>query len=95
VSRYQKGKNNLDFAEARDSEWQWHQLGHMQACTSLQTDNHASTPPLKCFTGRMPNQQLMTTLAARRRSVVWWVVRTDAGVVSNDGGCVQRVIIDD
>ena len=48
VSRYQKGKTNLDFTGARDSEWQWHQLGHMQVCTSLQTDNHASTPSL-CF----------------------------------------------
>ena len=48
VGRYQKGKTNLDFTEARDSEWQWHQLGHMQVCISLQTDNHASTPPL-CF----------------------------------------------
>ena len=48
VSRYQKGKTNLDFTGARDSEWQWYQLGHMQVCTSLQTDNHASTPPL-CF----------------------------------------------
>jgi len=37
VSRYQKGKTNLDFTEAKDSEWQWHQLGHMQICTS---DNH-------------------------------------------------------
>ena len=46
VGRYQKGKTNLDFTEARDSEWQWHQLGHMQVCTSLHTDNHASTPPL-------------------------------------------------
>ena len=46
VSQYQKGKTNLDFAEARDSEWQWHQLGHMQVCTLLQTNNHASTPPL-------------------------------------------------
>ena len=46
VSRYQKGKTNLDFTGARDSEWMWHQLGHMQACTSLQTDNHANTPPL-------------------------------------------------
>ena len=46
VSQYQKGKTNLDFTEARDSEWQWHQLGHMQVCTSLQTDNHASTAPL-------------------------------------------------
>jgi len=25
VSRYQKGKTNLDFTGARDSEWQWHQ----------------------------------------------------------------------
>jgi len=49
VSRYQKGKTHVDFTEARDSEWQWHQLGHMQVCTSLQSDNHASTPPLKFF----------------------------------------------
>jgi len=54
VSQYQKGKTNLDFIEARDSKWQWHQLGHMQVCISLQTDNHASTPPLKFFTGWMP-----------------------------------------
>jgi len=46
VSRYQKGKTNLDFTEARDGERQWHQLGCMQVCTSLQTDNHASTPPV-------------------------------------------------
>jgi len=43
VSQYEKGKTNLDFTEARDSEWQWHQLGHMQVCTVLQTDNHVST----------------------------------------------------
>jgi len=49
VSRYRKGKTNLDFTEARDSEWQWHQLGHMQVCSSLQTDNHASTPPLSFY----------------------------------------------
>jgi len=60
VSRYQKGKTNLDFTEARDSEWQWHQLGHVQVCTSLQTDNHVA-PHHSVFTGRMPflppNQQ--------------------------------------
>ena len=49
VSRYQKGKTNLDFTEARDSQWQWHQLGHMQVCTSLQTDNHVSTPSLSFY----------------------------------------------
>ena len=65
VSRYQKGKTNLDFTEARDSEWQWHLLGHMQVCISLQADNHASIPPLSFFTGRMPfllpNQQHQST----------------------------------
>jgi len=49
VSRYHKGKTNLDFTEARDSDWQWHQLGHMQVCTSFQTDNHTSTTPLRFF----------------------------------------------
>jgi len=65
VSRYQKSKTNLDFTEARDSEWQWHQLEHMQVCTALQTDNHANTPPLNFFTGRVPflppNQQSQST----------------------------------
>jgi len=66
VSWYQKGKTNLDFTEARDSVWQWHQLGRMQVCTSLQTNNHASTPPYtRFFTGRMPflppNQQRQST----------------------------------
>jgi len=71
VSRYQKGKTNLDFTEARDSEWQWHQLGHMQVCTSLQTDNHdvhsklTADTLLSFFTGQMPflppNQQHQST----------------------------------
>jgi len=55
VSRYQKGKTNLDFTEARDSEWQWHQLGHMQVCTSLQADNHASTPTLSFLQAGCPS----------------------------------------
>jgi len=55
VSRYKKGKPNLDFTEARDSEWQWHQLGHMQVCISLRTDNHASTPPLSFLQAGCPS----------------------------------------
>jgi len=65
VSRNQKGETNLDLSEARDSEWQWHQLGHMQVCTLLQTDNDTSTPPLCFFPGRMPflppNKQRQST----------------------------------
>jgi len=55
VSRYQKGITDLDFTEARDSEWQWHQLGHMQVCTSLQTDNHTSTQPLSFLQAGCPS----------------------------------------
>jgi len=74
VSWYQKGKTNLDFTEARDSEWQWHQLGCMEVCTSLQTDNYASTPPLSFFTGRIympflpPNQQRQSTEGKQKAS---------------------------
>jgi len=63
VSQYQKGKTNLDFTEATDSEWQWHQLGHRQVCTLLQTlRQHLTT---QFFTGQMPlllpNQQRQST----------------------------------
>jgi len=62
------GKTNLDFTE--DGEWQWHQLGYMQLCTLLQTDNHASTSPLSFCTGRMPflppNQQRQSTEGTNR-----------------------------
>jgi len=54
VSRCQKGKAILNFTEARDSEWQWHQPGHMQVCTLLQTDDHASTPSLSFLQAGCP-----------------------------------------
>jgi len=45
----------------------------MQVCTSHQTDNHASTPPLSFFTGRMPfllpNQQRQST-----EGIYWYLV---------------------
>ena len=61
VSRYQKGETNT---EARDSEWQWHQLGHMQVCTSLQTDNHPSTPPLSFLQAGCPSCQPTNSIKA-------------------------------
>ena len=62
VSRYQKGKTNLDFTEARDSEWQWHKLGRMQVCTMLQIDNHASTPPLSFLQAGCPSCHLTNSV---------------------------------
>ena len=75
VSRYQKGKTNLDFNGARDSEWQWHQLGHMQVCTSLQTDNHASTPPLSFLQAGCPScrptNSVKALIKSHMRSCMW------------------------
>ena len=81
VSQYQKGKTNLDFTEARDSEWQWYQLGHMQVCTSLQTDNHASTPPLSFLQARCPSchptnsiKALKATDNSLHKIIINWIV---------------------
>jgi len=51
VSRYQKGKPNLDFTEAR-------------VCISLQADNHASTPPLSFLKAGCPSCRLNNSVKA-------------------------------
>jgi len=43
VTQYQKGKTNLDFIEARDREWQWHQLG---TCKSAPRSRQITMPTL-------------------------------------------------
>jgi len=69
VSRYQKGETNLDFTEARDSEWHWHQLGHMQVSTSLQTDNHASTPLLSFLQAGCPSCRPTNSVKALKAAI--------------------------
>jgi len=68
VRWHQQGKPFWILLKQEMMGWQWHQLDHMPIiCTSLQTDNHASTWLLRCFTGRMPflppNQQRLSTEA--------------------------------
>jgi len=89
MSQYQKGKTNLDFTEATDNEWQWHQLGHMQVCTSLQTDNHAITPPLS-FLQALPAAQpnsIKGTLVTFARSLI----NAPQGSLQHTPCCQQRV----
>jgi len=65
VSLYQKGKTNLDFTEARDSEWQWHQLGHICKSAARSRQITMPAPHHSVFTGRMPflppNQHCQST----------------------------------
>jgi len=64
VSWYQNGKINLD------REWQWHQLGHMQACTLLQTDNHTSTPPFIFLQAGCPSCPPTNSVKALKSMIV-------------------------
>jgi len=70
VGQYQKGKTNLDFTEARDSERQWHQQGNMQVCTSLQIDNHARTSPFSFLQGGCPSCHPTKSVKALKALVV-------------------------
>jgi len=76
VSRYQKGKTNLDFTEARDSEWQWYPLGHMQVYTTLQSDNHASTPPLSFLQAGCPSCRPTNSVKAMKVTGSKWRMKT-------------------
>ena len=58
----------VDFTEARDSEWHWHQLGRMQVCILLQTDNHASTPPLSFLQAGCPSCRTTNSVKALKAS---------------------------
>ena len=71
VSRYQKGRTNLDFTEARDSEWQWQQLGQMQVCTLLQTDNHTSIPPLSFLQAGCPSCRPTNSVKALKETYIY------------------------
>jgi len=88
VSRYQQGKTNLDFTEARDSEWQWHQLGRMQVCTSLQTDNHTSTPPFSFLQARCPSCHPTNSIKALK--VMYPISRTRFCYFAKGDGLVNK-----
>jgi len=75
LSRYQKGKTILDFTEARDSEWQWHELWHTQICTWLQAGNHTSIPPLSFLLAGCPSCCPTNSIKALKpnfsREIIW------------------------
>jgi len=85
VSRYHKGKTNLDFTEARDSEWQWHQLDHMQVCISLQTDNHTITPPLSFLRAGCPSRRPTNSVKALKASCTYIIIILPSVAYDPDG----------
>jgi len=87
VSWYQKGKTNLDVTEARDSEWQWHQLGHMQVCTSVTMP----APHHSVFSCRPTNsvKALKALKVQKRKTEMWKQPCSEASVtVTSTAVCV-------
>ena len=92
MSRYQKGKTSLDFTEARDSEWQWHQLGHMQVCTLLETDNHASTPSLTFLQAGCPSCRPTNSIKALKVQPSGKIVTNKVDLVRRSNICVKQLV---
>jgi len=64
-------RTNLDFTEARNNEWQWHQMDHTQICTSPQTDNLPSNPPLSFLQAGCPSCCSTNSIKALIRTKIW------------------------
>jgi len=91
VSQYYKGKTNLDFTEARDSEWQWHQQGRMQVCTSLQTDNHASTSLLSFLQAGCPSCRPTNSVKAPKARIYWITILHITSTTISLSSCLTGV----
>ena len=51
--------------------WQWHQLDHIQIiCTSLQTDDHASTSPLTFLQAERPSCRTTNSVKALKAFLI-------------------------
>ena len=78
VSRYQIGKTNLDITGARDSEWQWHQLG---MCKSAPHSRQITTPAHHHYNLQKKDGTDRQTQLTRRRDEnnknMRWTLTTD------------------
>jgi len=77
VNRHQKGKPIWILLAHEMLGWQWHQLDNMQIiCTSLQTDNHASTSPLSFYRpDALPAAQSTVSRHWRQALVALWLTK--------------------
>jgi len=82
VSRYQKGKTNLDFTEARDSDW--------QVCTLLQADNHASTPPLSFLQAGCPSCRPTNSVKALKAQEILFTTKQIISVTNKMNLCGRQ-----
>jgi len=88
VSRYQTGKTNLDFIEARDSEWQWHQLrnqDYVAAQCAAESSSEKETPP--------PNYPLAEQIWTPRSLVQWSLLYIKNGISIGSSSFAELVVV--
>jgi len=76
----------------QESEWQWHQLDHMQVCTSLQTDNHASTPPLSFLQAGFPSCHPTNSIKALKAQKISSTMKRKPNEIQNTGLSAQTQV---
>jgi len=71
--------------------WQWHQLDHTQIiCTSLQTDNHVSTSPLRFLQARCPSCHPIKSIKALKTLTTHIILNTDMENLSHKNLSIQK-----
>ena len=68
-------QNQSGFTGARDSEWQWHQLGYIQICTLTQTHYHASIQPLSFLQAGCPSCRPTNSVKALKAYSRWTKIK--------------------
>ena len=93
VSRYQKGKTNLGFCEARDDGF-WDGSGiSWTICTSLQTDNHTNTSSLNYLQAGCSSRRRTNSVKALNANVLGLLTPTTTTTMSWRAGSPSAVIV--
>ena len=87
VGRYQKGKTNLDFTEARDNEWQWHQLA--SAGKSAPCSRQITTPVPHHSVFYRPDALPAALPTAAKHSHVFKICSFQKRAPKQKGGCLD------
>ena len=93
VSRYQKGKTNLGFCEARDDGF-WDGSGiSWTICTSLQTDNHTNTSSLNYLQAGCSSRRRTNSVKALNANVLGLLTPTTTTTMSWRAGSPSAVMV--
>ena len=80
------------FYTAPEPTW-GHQLGHTQVCISLQTDNHASTPPVSFLQARC--RSCLSTNSVKALKAISTEGYAEKCTENNNNDIIQRLVLEE